>query len=90
MLLMINKHILLHQQHPLHVSWYFHERAVKTDTEENKLLNKVIIFVFFAYREYSCSFIKLRLNQWTVVMMLLSMESRKAHQNILICVQKDE
>ncbi len=25
--------------------WYCHERALKTDTEEKKLLNKVVIFV---------------------------------------------
>ncbi len=36
----------------------------KTDMEENKLLNKVIIFVFFAHKKYSHSFIKLRLNHW--------------------------
>ncbi len=47
-----------------HSSWYSRERALKTDTEEKKLLNKVIIFVFFAHKKYSCSFIKLRLNHW--------------------------
>ncbi len=30
----------------------------------NELLNKVVIFVFFAYKKYSRSFIKLRLNPW--------------------------
>ncbi len=30
----------------------------------DELLNKVVIFVFFAYKEYSCSFVKLRLNPW--------------------------
>ncbi len=38
------------------------ERTSKTDTEEKKLLNIVIIFVFFAQKKYSCSFIKWRLN----------------------------
>ncbi len=31
---------------------------------QQKLLNKVIIFVFFAHKKYSRSFIKLRLNPW--------------------------
>ncbi len=39
------------------------ERMSKTDTEEKKLMNKVIL-VFFAHKKYSCSFIKLRLNHW--------------------------
>ncbi len=30
----------------------------------DELLNKVTIFVFFAYKKYSRSFIKLRLNHW--------------------------
>ncbi len=30
----------------------------------DKLLNKVIIFVFFAHKKYSRSFVKLRLNHW--------------------------
>ncbi len=30
----------------------------------DELLNKVIIFVFFAYKKYSCNFVKLRLNPW--------------------------
>ncbi len=29
------------------ISWYSRERVSKTDIEEKKLLNKVIIFVFF-------------------------------------------
>ncbi len=33
-------------------------------SEEKKLLNKVIIFVFFAHKMYSRCFIKLRLNHW--------------------------
>ncbi len=32
--------------------------------EEKKLLNKVIIFVFFSHKKYSCSLITLRLNNW--------------------------
>ncbi len=44
--------------------WYSRECALKTDTEEKKLLNKVIIFVFFAHKKYSHSFIKLQLNHW--------------------------
>ncbi len=30
----------------------------------DELLNKVVIFVFFAYKKYSRSFITLRLNHW--------------------------
>ncbi len=37
---------------------------VKTDMEENTFLNKVIIFVFFAHKTYSRSYVKLRLNHW--------------------------
>ncbi len=44
------------------ISWYSRERVSKIDMEEKKLLNKVIIFVFFAHKKYSRSFIKLRLN----------------------------
>ncbi len=36
----------------------------ETDIEENKLLNEVIICVFFAHKKYSNSFRKLRLNHW--------------------------
>ncbi len=43
--------------------WYSCER-VSTDTEEKKLLNKVIFFVFFTHKMYSRSFIKLKLNHW--------------------------
>ncbi len=42
--------------------WYCHERMSKTDKEENKLLIKVVIFVFIGHKKYSRSFIKLRLN----------------------------
>ncbi len=34
---------------PAPVLWYYHERAAEIDTEEKKLLNKVVIFVFFAH-----------------------------------------
>ncbi len=34
----------------MHVLWYSREHAWKTNTEENKLLNKVIILVFFVHR----------------------------------------
>jgi len=43
-------------------SWYFCEHAL-TDTEEKKLLNNVIVFVFFVHKKYSCSFINVRLNR---------------------------
>ncbi len=46
-----------------HVLWYCRGRVSNSDTEDNKLLNKVIIFVFFAHRKCSCSFIKLMLNR---------------------------
>ncbi len=46
----------------MHMLWYCHEHVSKTDTEENKLLNKVIIFVFFPHKKFSCSFIILQLN----------------------------
>ncbi len=49
---------LLHQQHRTDVSWYSRERTSKTDTEEKKS------FFLFAHKQYSCSFMKLRLNHW--------------------------
>ncbi len=42
--------------------WYGHEWTRFRDTEENKLLNEVVIFVFFAHKKYSQSLLKLRLN----------------------------
>ncbi len=30
----------------------------------DELLNKIFSFVFFAHKKYSCSFVKLRLNNW--------------------------
>ncbi len=47
-----------------HVSWFCCERVSNTDTEEKKLLNKVVIFVFFAHTKWSRRFRKLRLNHW--------------------------
>ncbi len=40
--------------------------CVSTDTELYTFFNKRI-FVFFVHKSYSCSFIKLRLNQWCYV-----------------------
>ncbi len=40
--------------------------CVSTDTELYTFFNK-LIFVFFVHKSYSCSFIKLRLNQWCYV-----------------------
>ncbi len=48
-----------------HASWNCRERASRSDTEEKKLLNKFIIFAFFAHKKYSRSFIKLWLNHWS-------------------------
>ncbi len=36
----------------------------KTDMEEKRLLNKVVIFVFFAHKKYSRSFMVEQLNHW--------------------------
>ncbi len=44
-----------------HTSRYCRERASKSDAEEKRLLNEVVIFVFFAQKS---SLIKLRLNHW--------------------------
>ncbi len=41
--------------------------------EEKKLLNKVVIFVFFAHKSYSCSFIKLWLNHWCHMVYFMSL-----------------
>ncbi len=77
-----------------HASWYHREHPSKTDTEENKLLNKVIILVFFTHKKYSRSFIYHGWTTdvtWTVLTMsllpfwalnvsvvLLSMQGQKA------------
>ncbi len=42
--------------------WSSLESVLKTDTEEKKLLNKVVIFVFFVNDKYSRCFITLRSN----------------------------
>ncbi len=54
-------------------SWYCCEHESKTGREEKKLLNKVIIFVFFAHKRYSCSFITLQLNHWCQIWTILMM-----------------
>ncbi len=36
----------------------------ETDMEEKKMLNKVVIFGFFAHKNYSHKFITLWLNHW--------------------------
>ncbi len=54
---------LLRQQHHTHASWFSREWR-RTDPEERKSLNKVIIFVFLVQKKYSQSFIKLQLNHW--------------------------
>ncbi len=41
---------------------YFPEHT--SDTEEKKLFNKVVIFVFFVHKKYSRSFLTLRLSHW--------------------------
>uniref|UniRef100_A0A672PM79 Guanylate cyclase n=1 Tax=Sinocyclocheilus grahami TaxID=75366 RepID=A0A672PM79_SINGR len=48
---------------PLPVPLTYSNQNIQTmNTEEKKLWNKVIIFVFFVHKKYSRSFIKLRLN----------------------------
>ncbi len=59
---MTSEHRLLRQQHNTQAPWDSCEHTSKADTKENKLLNKVVIFIFFTHKMYSCSFIKLRLN----------------------------
>ncbi len=46
----------------IHESTKMCEPGSKTDTEEKKLLNKVIILVFFVHKKYSRSFVKLWFN----------------------------
>ncbi len=63
---------LLRQQQNMHALWYSHECTPKTDTEENKMLNKVII-VSFVHKKYSRSFLKWGWTTdvtWTILMML--------------------
>ncbi len=48
-----------------HVSWYSRQHASKSDTEEKKLLNIVVFFLFFyLFKKYSRSVIILQLNHW--------------------------
>ncbi len=54
-------------------SWYSCEDKSKTGREEKKLLNKIIIFVFFAHNRYSRSFITLKLNHWCHICTILMM-----------------
>ncbi len=54
-----------------HAPWYSHEHTKKIDMEEKKLLNKVIMFVFFAHKKYSCIFITLLLKRWYHMTILL-------------------
>ncbi len=52
---------VLHQQRHTHASCYSREWR-RTDPEEKKSSNKVVICVFFVHKKYSRSFIKIRLN----------------------------
>ncbi len=72
----------------------------------DKLLSEVIIFVFFAYKKYSHSFVKLRLNTWCdmdyftdlrfwtlIVIITLLWEGQRAvrmHQKYLNLCSEDE
>ncbi len=51
-----------HESAMTYAKRYSHKRALKTDMEEKKLLYIVPIFVFFAHKKYSRSFITLQLN----------------------------
>ncbi len=44
--------------------WFSHEHVSKTDSEEKKLLNKFVIFVFSVHKIYFRSFITLRLSHY--------------------------
>ncbi len=46
----------------IHCLWSYEKTWMWFEGEE--LLNKVVIFVFFAHKKYSHSFIKLQLNHW--------------------------
>ncbi len=48
--------------HTVHVQPNFSNTHMKTDTEEKKVMKKVVIFVFFVHKKCSSSFIKLMLN----------------------------
>ncbi len=64
---------LLCQQLYTNASWYSRECTTKTNREEKILLNEVVVFVFFAHKKYSRSFIKLQLTDvtWTILKMSL-------------------
>ncbi len=78
------------------LSW---TRSWEWDRRE-ELLDKVVIFVFFAHKKYSRSFIKLRLNHWCFndvlpfwALNVLSMQDQKAlgfHQKYLNLCYEDE
>ncbi len=69
-------------------------------SEEKKLLNEVIIFVFFSHKKLSRSFINVWLNHWchmdyftalNMVVELLSTQGQKSSdfiKNIFICILK--
>ncbi len=45
---MTSEHRLLRQQHNTQAPWDSCEHTSKADTKEKKLLNKVVIFIFFS------------------------------------------
>ncbi len=51
----------LRQQRHTYASWRSHERASKTEAEEKKMLNKVVILFCFLPKKYSRCFITFRL-----------------------------
>ncbi len=67
MLLSSNKHALrlVNKQKNAH-AWIvvLSIMAEDGDAEREELLNKVVIFVFFAHKMYYLSFVKLQLNHW--------------------------
>ncbi len=47
----------------IHFLWmWYSPKCCQGDAEETNF--EVVIFVFFVYKKYSCSFVKLRLNHW--------------------------
>ncbi len=56
---------VLHQQHYAYTLFLRSDQSMHMSMRRgNKLLNKVVIFVFFAHKKYSRSFVKLWLNHW--------------------------
>ncbi len=45
------------------VQWILSNMALRWSGGD-ELLNKVVIFVFYVYKKYSCSFVKLQLKHW--------------------------